>query len=154
MIHDSGLVGARYTMLAEFLHQIATRDPDSGQVTRRWTEPDDPEALTVRNLTKGILGGGIRVVGSTETWGDDYEDIEWAKMNIEDQLIDSDGDGETFITRRFRVTNIRDQRTGKQLWVGDDGLPIVFNVMGITPIMDPFGRPVEYELLLKGETGD
>lgn len=146
------MVSARYTMLADFLYQTALRDDDSGQITRDWTDPED--GITIRNLTKGILGGGIRVVGSTETWSDDYEEVEWAKMNISDQLVDADEDGDVFITRRFRVTNIRDQRTGKRLWIGDDGLDIVFNIMGITPIIDPFGRPIEYELLLKGETGD
>lgn len=139
-------------MLADFLYQTTTRDPDSGQIKREWTEPED--GITVRNLTKGILGGGIRVVGSTETWGDDYEDVEWAKMNIRSQVVDDGEDEDVFITRRFRVTNIRDMRTGQQLWVGDDGLPIIFNIMGLTPIIDPFGRPMEYELLLKGETGD
>lgn len=137
-------------MLADIIPQTRTRT-ESGQVIREWNIEN---AYTVKNLTVGILGGGIRVVGSTEEWGEDYEDIEWAKMYISDQRIDADAQGEVFITRRFRVSNIRDQSTGRQLWVGDDQLPIEFNIMGITPIMDPFGRPVEYELLLKGETGD
>lgn len=146
----SCLISARYTMLADLADQTQTRN-ESGQVTREW---DFENPYTIRNLTVGILGGGIRVVGSTETWGEDYEDIEWAKMYISSQNLEDDEDGEVFITRRFRVKNIRDRKTGRQLWVGDDGLPIEFNIMGITPIMDPFGTPVEYELLLKGETGD
>jgi hypothetical protein len=160
MLGGGCLIGARYTMLADVVRQTATRDPDSGQISRVW---DYEHPGTVRNLTVGILGGGIRVVGSTEMWGEDYEEIEWAKMYISSQLIKMDvtdenlnviGEENVYITRRWRVTNIRQDDTGKYLWIGDDGEPIVFNIMGITPIMDPFGDPVEYELLLKGETGD
>lgn len=144
------LVSARYTMIADLAPQTQIRN-EAGQVTRTW---DFENAYTVKNITVGILGGGIRVVGSTEIWGEDYEDVEWAKMYINSQVIDDDEDGEVFITRRFRVYNIRDRKSGRTLWIGDDGLPIEFNIMGITPIMNPFGTPVEYELLLKGETGD
>jgi hypothetical protein len=145
------LVGARYSMLADIYPQTTVRNR-SGQVIRKW---DYENPYTVKNLTVGILGGGIRVVGSTEIWGEDYEEVEWAKMYISDQVIDVDGVSDIFVTRRFRVGNIRQARSPyKPLWVGDDGESIVFNIMGITPIMDPFGRPAEYELLLKGETGD
>lgn len=133
-------------MLADFVNQVQTTN-ESGQTLRSW---DFDNAETVRNLTKAITGGGIRVVGSTESWGEDYEGIEWAKMNIASQTLPSGN----LVTRRWRVMNIRDRSTDLQLWVGDDGLPIEFNVMGITPIIDPFGRPVEYELLLKGITND
>lgn len=143
-------ISSRYSMLADVYQQVNVRK-ESGQVIRDW-DYDDP--LVVRNLTVGILGGGIRVVGSTETWGEDYEPVEWAKMYISDQRLDDDEEGEVFLSRRFRVSNIRDERSGKKLWVGDDNENIMFNIMGIQPIMDPFGHPVEYEILLKGETGD
>jgi hypothetical protein len=136
-------------MLADFANQISERN-EAGQVTRDWNWQ---MKATVKNITEGILGGGIRVVGSTETWGEDYEEVEWAKMYIGSQEI-SLGGQTVFITRRFRVRNIRDELTGRTLWVGDDGLPIEFNIMGITPIVDPFGRPLEYEILLKGITDD
>ena len=133
-------------MLADFVDQTTTTNA-AGQTKRSWNFDD---SIVVRNLTKAITGGGIRVVGSTELWGEDYEDVEWAKMNISDQVLP----GGDLVTRRWRVANIRDRQSGKILWIGDDGLPIEFNVMGITPIMDPFGRAAEYELLLKGVTGD
>lgn len=139
-------VSARYTMLADFVNQTQTTN-DAGQTKRDW-DFDNP--IVVRNLTKAITGGGIRVVGSTEQWGDDYEGIEWAKMNVASQVLPT---GDT-VTKRWRVTNIRDRVSGRVLWLLDDGLPVEFNVMGINPVMDPFGRPVEYELLLKGVTGD
>ncbi|MCA1799844.1 MAG: hypothetical protein LC650_00935 [Actinobacteria bacterium] len=134
-------------MVADFADQT-TESNDAGQTLRYWDF--DSGFRDVRNLTKGILGGGIRVVGSTETWGEDYEEVEWAKMVIGSQTIAPS----VIVTRRFRVRNIRDRASERQLWIGDDLEPIEFNIMGITPIMDPFGRPVEYELLLKGTTND
>jgi hypothetical protein len=53
------------------------------------------------------------------------------------------------ITRRFRVGNVRDRATGKTLWKNDRKTATEFNVLGITPINDPFGRIVEYEILKK-----
>lgn len=140
------IITARYTMLADFVDQT-TQTNDAGQTKRFW---DFSDAEAVNCLSKAITGGGIRVVGSTEQWGEDYEEVEWAKMNIASQTLPSGN----VVTRRWRVTNIRDRVSGQQLWIGDDGLPIEFNVYGISPIIDPFGRPSEYELLLKGVTGD
>lgn len=137
-------------MLADVYGQTSGRN-EAGQVLREW---DDTNAVSVANMTEGILGGGIRVVGSTETWSEDYEEVEWAKMYISNNKVKDDNGNEVIITKRFRVKNIRDGETGKQLWVGDDGEPIEFKVLGVTPIMDPFGAQVEFELLLKGVTGD
>jgi len=149
-IHVGGLLGAKYTMLADLYEQVKEYN-DAGQIVRSW---DYENPRTIENRTMGILGGGIRVVGSTETWGEDYEPVEWAKMYIpSQQMRDVEGE-EVYITRRFRIGNIIDAQSKKKLWVGDDGDSIEFNIMGITPIADPFGVPMEYELLLKGETGD
>lgn len=143
---DCKMITARYTMLADFVDQSRTTNA-AGQTKRSWNFNN---SIVVRNLTKAITGGGIRVVGSTELWGEDYEDVEWAKMNIVSQTLP----GGALLTRRWRVNNIRNRTTGEVLWIGDGGAPIEFNVMGITPIIDPFGRAAEYELLLKGVTGD
>jgi len=146
----SRVLSARYTMLADFYRQSVTQT-ESGQIIRNW-DREDP--YIVQNLTEGILGGGIRVVGSTETWGQDYNPIEWAKMYISTQEVDDDEKGPVTLNRRFRVSNIRDRVTGERLWVDDDRREIEFHVMGITPIQDPFGRNVEYEILLKGVVDD
>lgn len=144
------VLSARYTMLADFYRQTV-RQTESGQIIREW-DREDP--YIVQNLAEGILGGGIRVVGSTETWGKDYNPIEWAKMYIASQVVDDDEKGAVTLNRRFRVSNIRDRVTGERLWVDDDRRNIEFHVMGITPIQDPFGRNVEYEILLKGVIDD
>lgn len=143
------LFTSKYTMLAHFFGQTQTRN-EAGQVTRVW-DRDNP--FIVPNATRGILGGGIRVVGSTQTWDEDYEAVEWAKMKVSTTVIRQNG-GTGNISRRFRVSHIRDERTNNILWVAEDGDPVEFNIMGVTPVIDPFGQLTEYELLLKGVTGD
>jgi hypothetical protein len=144
MLYRGSVVSARYNMTAEFYPQTATQS-ESGQITRSW-DYDNP--LVIRNYTKGITGGGIRVVGSTETWGQDYEAVEWAKMFIATQSIDNN-----FLNRRWRVSKIKSIVNGNSLWLDDNGSDIEFNINGITPIDGGFGI-IEYELLLKGVTGD
>lgn len=49
------------------------------------------------------------------------------------------------IGRQALVTNIRDKRTGRVLWTEQDtGVPTTFQVQGVTPLFDPFGRMREW----------
>jgi hypothetical protein len=140
---DVGLVDAEYTMLCDVLVEKSVRNRQTGQIVRSWEpRPDNP---TVRCFVRGILGGGIRVVGSTTLiTREDFEEVDWAKARVLDKTI----------TKRHRITNIRDEKSGEPLWIRDDGEPLVFIVMGRQPVLDPFSRFEDVELLLKGETGD
>lgn len=125
-------------MLADIVEQTNTQNA-AGQMSRAW-DYDNPVA-TVRCSARGILGGGIRVVGSTERWNTTYEDVEWVKLRTATQYSD-----------RNRVSNIRDA-DGTLVWKKIDKsgneTASVFDVMGSTPVIDPFGAVKEYELLLK-----
>jgi len=140
------LLSARYTMLADFFAQKTLRN-SSGQVTRSW---DRHDPYVIQNRTEGILVQGFTSVASTEKWSKDYEPVEYAKMYIHQIRVDDDEKGPITINRTFRVSNIRDRITGEILWLSEQRQPIEFNVLGVTPIQDPFGRNVEYEILLKG----
>lgn len=126
-----------------------TQDPVSGAVERQWVD-DDPntsqvEGNVVKNvpcMARGILGSGIKGVGTTESFDKLYENIEWIKVNVP---------ADCGITQRDRITRIRD-KNGSILWKESeqDGNPAtVFNVMGITPIPNPFGAVLEYQILAK-----
>ena len=57
------------------------------------------------------------------------------------------------ISKRDRITNIRN-RKGQVVWAEEehDGSPTVFNVMGVTPVLDPFGNWIEnFALLARSE---
>lgn len=126
----SCLLHARYNMRMDVLEQTKTQT-ESGAIKRTWQvrEADVP------CIARGISGGGIRVVGSTERWGDRHEDVEIVKIQTAYN-----------ISKRDRIRNIRDSR-GNIAWE-DEGVDVVFDVLGSMPVLDPFGRIVEYDLMV------
>lgn len=161
------LTGARFTMVAEVLRWqgISTgdaddvtsgnwdtfQDPITGEVLNEWvpgtvdnsTTPDRDEYEAVRTidcLARGIVDGGIRVAGSTERFGDMYENIEFAKLWVPQRVK---------LFKNDRITNIRAKRGGEVIWQEADGSPVIFNVNGISPLFDAFNRPVEKFILLE-----
>lgn len=167
------LTGARFTMNAEVLSWVGTdatgpiidpptegewvtwQDPITGEIYNRWepTEdiPDDPLTpevettfKTIPCVARGIVDGGIRVAGTTERFGDSYENIDFVKLWVPSNIR---------LSKRDRVTNIRSKRGGKVIWVDEeweDGIrPTVFNVNGVTPLFDAMNRHVENFVLLE-----
>lgn len=146
----SGILHARYRMIADVYRQESYREP-SGQWVRTWPETPFTE---ITCSARGILGAGIRVVGSTETWGEDYEDVEWVKLRTATtNLFDLDFSDE-YLIRSHRIGNIRRKANGETLWRDENGNPEMFQIKGISPVFDPFDRIAEVDVLLKGITGD
>lgn len=163
------LTGTRFSMHAEVLKQgnvniddpvdpedlgswQDNQDPLTGEIIRIWVPyPDDPNTPvdenarhgTIKCLARGIVDGGIRVAGTTERFGDTYENIDYVKMWVPPK---------TLITKRDRITNIR-SKTGHIFWVDEEnaGNPraTVFNVNGVTPLFDAFNYHVENFVLLE-----
>lgn len=121
----SCILGARYTMTAEVGTQTSVQT-DSGQIKRVWSY-DDSIDCTART----IKSAGIRAVGSTETWTEEYEDVEWVRVSTD-----------VLLTKRHRLKDIKDSK-GTIRWPGQ------FEIQGIEPKLDPFNNFVEYELLIK-----
>lgn len=127
-------------------HWDYVQDEDSGSIVRVWVtdDPDTPamEGLTgIPCLVRGVIDGGIRVAGTTERFSEIYESVDWAKMTFPANIT---------ITKRDKVTNVRGG--GKIIWTEEEAegnKPTVFNVMGVTPVLDPFGRHVENVALLQ-----
>lgn len=159
------LTGARFTMNAEVLHQelvdedadssvggtwVNKQDPLSGSIERVWKpappvpgKPGKPATTkTIDCLVRGIVDGGIRVAGSTERFGDTYENIDYVKMWIPARVK---------VTKSDRITNIRNKRGGDVIWLDEeyDNGPTIFNVNGVTPLFDAFNRHVENFVLLE-----
>jgi hypothetical protein len=161
------LTAARFTMNAEVLrwegidtgdsddvtqgHWDTYQDPISGEILNTWVpgqatdDPSTPEnefsdPYTIDCLARGIVDGGIRVSGSTERFGDTYENIEFVKLWTPSRIN---------LTKRDRITNIRDRRNGTVVWTEPDGSPVKFNVNGVTPLFDAFNRHIESFVLLE-----
>lgn len=172
------LTGARFSMKATLLHQndelppnvdpiefedygtwTNQQDPLTGEIIRVWVpfpdKPDDPQTPVydpyvneIRCLARGIVDGGIRVAGTTERFGDTYENIDFVKLWVPSTVS---------ISKRDRITNIKD-RKGHIRWLDEefydpDGLlppkATVFNVNGVTPLFNAFNRMVEQFVLLE-----
>lgn len=158
------LTSARFNMKADILKSgtvtedttnpgewVITHDPDSNEIIRVWVPAgDDPSTPEVENnvlqsfrcLARGIVDGGIRVAGTTERFSDLYEGVDYVRIWFPPNIG---------ITRRDRITNIRDPK-GNIIWREEertDNAPTVFSVVGVTPLIDPFGRHMESMALLE-----
>lgn len=130
---------------------VNRQDPDSGEILRVWqpnpetSEPDDPsvtELDSIKCLARGIIDGGIRVAGTTERFSEIYDADDYVKLWFSAGVI---------LTRRDRVTNIRTSK-GIIAWREEEkegSPPTVFGVLGVTPVMDPFGNHIENVALLE-----
>jgi len=129
------------------------QDPDSGAIVKRWvdltstTEDERRGGLIMPNvelMARGVIDGGIRVAGTTERFGREYANVDFVKATFGPNAS---------ITKRDQVTNIRSKRDlSVAVWREEEisGFPpTTFNVMGVTPVFDPFSNLVEYAVLLE-----
>ncbi len=171
------ITGIRFNMSATLLHQndpyspgdididqygtwVDSQDPLTGEIVRVWKQyedipstPEIDEAVTLGTipcLARGIVDGGIRVAGTTERFGDTYENIDYVKMWLPPHIL---------ISKRDRVTNIRDA-SGRVRWIDEEFIDprdvpdpgkyaTVFNVNGVTPLFSAFNHMVEQFVLLE-----
>ena len=171
------LTSARFNMTADILRQgvdaaTPTPDPDNTeygswqyqqdplthQIVREWVPSpivaDDPSTptvdearvLTVPCIARGIIDGGIRVAGTTERFGEQYQGVDFVRITFPANVV---------ITSRDRITNIRGAN-GEILWLDEEVDPMdsanwratVFDVLGVSPVPDPFGQLIEQTALL------
>ena len=156
------LTSARFNMTATVLSQgqtaptstndpvwVERQNPDTGEIERYWQEVDDDpdtagmQARTIPCIVRGVLDGGIRVAGTTERYSPAgvYENIDFAKMQFPANVQ---------LSKRDRITNIRNSR-GELIWKEEEwkGAPTVFDILGVTPIPDPWGTLIENHALLQ-----
>jgi hypothetical protein len=164
------LIGAKYTKRATILHQVGdlvslpgdefptgefveNQDALTGEIVRVWqpnTIPDDPSTTGVNESTveqvKCLARGVNFKSGINESFGADYKAMDTVHLWVPAGVA---------INRRDRVTNISTS-TGTLLWTDEavTATPkaMVFNVVGVTPVMDPFGKHLEnYAVLERSE---
>lgn len=119
------------------------------EIERVWVNTDSDSVTsgiqeeTFRLVARGVVEGGIRVAGTTERYtptgvldSADYVVIQFGP-NVE-------------LSKRDRVYNIKGSN-GLLIWKEEeyDGAATVFEVLGVTPIVDPFGRHIENHALLQ-----
>jgi len=156
------LTGIKFTMNAEVLRPVGvtsggpldttggtwqtSQDPITLEVRYDWVPspsvPDNP--LTPSNefvpetidcLARGVQSSGVALTGTGERFGEYYQNIDYVRMWVPASVL---------ITKRDRVTNIREKRGGKVVWLDEEfeggTRATVFNVSGVTPLFDPFNK--------------
>lgn len=127
-------------------HYEMVQDDLSGEVIRTWVS-DDPgttihETGEFKCQARGILEGGIRVAGATERWAKgEYENVGFVQLRFPKDVI---------ITQRDRVTKIKGP-DGNVQWLEEEygvNKATIFDVLGVQPVLDPFGKIIEMSALL------
>lgn len=125
------------------------QDPITLEIIRVWVPTDtDPgtagiQAATFKCIARGIVDGGIRVAGTTEriTPQGIIDSADYVQLQFPTSVE---------ISKRDRVYNIKGSN-GLLVWKEEEfnGAATIFEVLGVTPILDPFGRHMENHALLK-----
>lgn len=132
------------------------QDPDSGAIIRVWVPDVDSileppssvvggmlEGKRFKCMARGFTDGGIRVAGTTERFSSrgTIDTVDFVTIKFPADVV---------LTRRDRVTDIRNSRN-ELLWKEEefDNKATVFEVNGVTPIIDPWGNHVENSALLQ-----
>lgn len=160
------LTNTLYTMQADVMHAVnapgedsgggswvQNQDPISGELIETWV-PDNPDttetetADTIPCEARPVVGGGIRMSGSTESFGENYVNTDIIKMKVPKWVK---------ISSRDRITNVRDARTQEIIWKDEEyesgTRATVFNISGVIPSITPLVGHVENILLLEKAEG-
>ena len=129
---------------------INKQDPETGEIIRIWVPKDADDDRTnvfeekkIRVIARAVLEGGIRVAGTTEriTPMGIVESVDFIKIQFP---------ANETLTKRDRITNITN-RDGIVIWREEEShnSPTIFDVLGVSPITDPWGKLIEWTALLQ-----
>ena len=130
------IIDSVMSMQLDLYAQTDMQDPDTGAIKKEWNY-----VSTVPCNAKGVISNTISTRSSDR------------------QLLDNRYKNENFIqirtieklNIRYKIKNIRN-KDGKYIWTElnyPNETPTVFEVVGVTPITDPFGTIVAYNSTAK-----
>lgn len=124
------------------------QNPYTLEIERTWVDLDSDAAAgmqptTFKCIARGVVEGGIRVAGTTERY------TPTGVLDSADYVVIQFGT-QVELSKRDRVYNIKGSN-GLLIWKEEEynGAATVFEVLGVTPIVDPFGRHIENHALLQ-----
>jgi hypothetical protein len=137
-------------------HWVTEQDEDTGAIRKRWVEDVSVPALPgqtyavdvdrfdIECVARGFPEVGFRSSANNENFLDGvYQRFEAIQINFPAKYV---------LNRRMLITNIRG-RNKQILWLEEEtGQPTVFEVQGVTPTFDPFGRYLDNLAVLKRAT--
>jgi hypothetical protein len=132
----NNLVDSVLSMRLDVYRQSDAQDPDTGAIKKDWNY-----YKTISCHAKGVISNSATTRSSDkQIFSNKYINDQIIQVRTTDRLI-----------TREKVTNICDQE-GNPIWTEINfptETPTVFEVMGTTPITDPFGRVIGYNSSMK-----
>lgn len=132
----TSIVDSVLSMNLDVYRQSEIQDPDTGAILKDWnyhrTLPCHAKGIISNTATAGS--------GNKQVFSNKYMDDQVIQIRTSEKL-----------TAREKVTNIRDT-DNNVIWQEinyPNDTPTVFEVMGTTPMTDPFGRVIAYSSSLK-----
>jgi hypothetical protein len=123
-------------MQLDVYRQSEIQDPDTGAIKREWNYH-----RTVDCHAKGVISNSATTRSSDkQVFSNKYMNDQIIQVRTSDKL-----------TMREKVTNIRD-KSGNVIWAEINfptETPTVFEVVGVTPVTDPFGTVIAYNSSMK-----
>lgn len=129
------IVDGLMTMKMDVYKQTEQQDPDTGIIKRHFLY-----YKTVPCYARGIISQSTTRNLDKQTFGNKYSNEQYIEIRTEERL-----------TAREKVSNIRDVNN-QVIWYElnyPSDTPTVFEVVGTTPITDPFGNVVGYNSSLR-----
>jgi hypothetical protein len=130
------LVNAVFSMKMDIYRQAESQDPDTGAVKKSWSY-----YKTVPCHAKGVISNS-----ATSRTGD-YQVLKDKYVNAQIIVVRT----ESKLSLREKVTNVCSS-DGETIWTEIDyptETPTVFEVIGSTPLTDPFGSVLGFNSTLK-----
>jgi hypothetical protein len=132
----NNLVDSVLSMRLDVYRQSDAQDPDTGAIKKDWNY-----YKTISCHAKGVISNSATTRSSDKQIFDNkYTNDQIIQVRTIDRLI-----------TREKVANICDQE-GNPIWTEINfptETPTVFEVMGTTPVTDPFGRVIGYNSSMK-----
>ena len=130
------IVSASFTMLLDIYKQFDEQDENTGAIKRQWQFEK-----TIPCYAKGLISNsGAGRSGDKQQFSGKYENLQVIEVRTFDKL-----------NYREKITNVRAEH-GEVIWTELDyptNTPTVFEVLGTTPMTDPFGNVLAYNSTLK-----
>ena len=130
------LVDSVMPMLMDVYKQFDLQDPDTGSIKKEWQFD-----RTIPCSAKGIISNSSSSrTGDRQILSNKYTNDQILQIRTSEK-----------ITLREKITNIRDTE-GNVIWEESNfptNTPTVYELMGITPMTDPFGGVLGYNSTVK-----
>jgi hypothetical protein len=132
----SAIIDAVLSMKMDVYRQSEIQDPDTGALKKEWNYH-----RTVNCHAKGVISNSATTRSSDkQVFDNKYKNDQVIQIRTAERL-----------TAREKITNIRNAE-GIYIWTElnyPTETPTVFEVIGTTPITDPFGRVLGYNSSMK-----